>query len=152
MHRHSTIAEKPLARLIYASFLPFLELSRPLARPPGAGRLGSEGFGWAWDRILRRKCGPGPWARARARPWLGPSISSSIRSQANPNPSTSSLPAPGGRTSGRLSSKRKFLFLSCVNECRLDCLQSSHVSVLVASIHEVHSTMSLRRQSRSTTD
>ena len=44
----------------------FLELSRPLARPPGAGRLEVEGFGWAWDRILRRKCnawaqpGPGP--------------------------------------------------------------------------------------------
>ena len=65
-------------RFIYTSFFPFLELSRPLARPPGAGRLEVEGFGWAWDRILRRKCGPGPWARARAGPWLGPSISSSI--------------------------------------------------------------------------
>ena len=43
----------------------FLELSRPLARPPGAGRLEVEGFGWAWDRILRRKClGP---ARALAQ-------------------------------------------------------------------------------------
>ena len=27
----------------------FLELSRPRARPPGAGRLEVEGFGWAWD-------------------------------------------------------------------------------------------------------
>ena len=44
-----------------------LEVSQPLARPPGAGRLEVEAFGWAWDRILRRKClGP---ARAWPRPW-----------------------------------------------------------------------------------
>ena len=66
------------AYILFMHPLSFLELSRPLARPPGAGRLEVEGFGWAWDRILRRKCGPGPWARARAGPWLGPSISSSI--------------------------------------------------------------------------
>ena len=63
---------------IYTSVFSFFGLSRPLARPPGAGRLEVEEFGWAWDRILRRKCSPGPWARARAGPWLGPSISSSI--------------------------------------------------------------------------
>ena len=33
-----------------------------------------------------------------------------IRSQAHPNPSTSSLLAPGGRASGRLSSKKEIPF------------------------------------------
>ena len=81
-----------------------LELRRPPARPPGAGRMESGGCGWAWDRILRRKC-PGA-ARARAlaqRP--GPHFLVNIWSQACQSPSTSSLQAPGGRTSGRLSSK-----------------------------------------------
>ena len=68
----------------------FLELSRPLARPPGAGRLAIEGFRWAWDRILRRKfldparARPGRWPRARtAFPgrYLVPSPSKSFNFQ-----------------------------------------------------------------------
>ena len=55
-----------------------LELSRPLARPPGPG--------------LRRKCGPGPWAWARDRARAGP-----MHFLLNIG--------PGGRASGRLSSK-----------------------------------------------
>ena len=49
--------------------------------------------------------GPGlgaAWAQAQ-----GPGLHFllNIQSQAHPNPSTSSLPAPGGHASGRLSSK-----------------------------------------------
>ena len=50
--------------------LRFLELSRPLTRPPGAVRVEIEGFGWAWARILGRKCGPDSGARALV--WPGP--------------------------------------------------------------------------------
>ena len=63
-------------------------------------------------------------ARGRSQAWaqgLGPHFLLNIWSQAHPNPSTSSLPAPGGRESGGLSSKNKqIMFLSCVNECRIN--------------------------------
>ena len=51
--------------------------------------------------------GPRPGqARARAqRP--GPHFLLNIRAQAHPNPSISSLPAPGGRASGRLNPKKE---------------------------------------------
>ena len=85
-----------------------LELRRPPARPPGAGRMESGGCGWAWDRILRRKCmGPG---MARSGVWTqgpGPHFLLNIWAQTYPNPSISSLPVPGGRASGRLSSKKE---------------------------------------------
>ena len=60
-------------------------------------------------------------ARARARAQgPGPHFLLNIRVQAHPDPSISTLPAPGGRASGRLSSKkRKILFLSCVTESRI---------------------------------
>ena len=92
----------------------FLELSRRLLQPPGAGRLDIEGFGWAWARMLRRSAvlalGPGP---GLARP--GPMHSLlNIRAQAHPNPSMSSPPAPGGRASGRLSSKKGKSFFGAV--------------------------------------
>ena len=66
------------AKILLRFLFSFLELSRPLARHPGAGRLGIEGFAWVWDPTLRRKCGPGPWVRARVWAWPGPMHSSSM--------------------------------------------------------------------------
>ena len=87
---------------------PFSGLSLPLARPLGSGELENKGFGWVWARRLRRKCAPGPWARARALARPGHMhFSLNIQSQAHPHPSISGLPAPGGRASGRPSSKKE---------------------------------------------
>ena len=74
-------------RFIYTSFFPFLELSRPLARPQWAGRLEVEGFGWAWEGVFRRtysRGGPGPSPRARTAfppQYSVPSPSKSFNSQ-----------------------------------------------------------------------
>ena len=55
---------------------------------------------------IEKEMHPGPWAWAQDR--AGPMhFLLNIRSQVHPNPSTSSLPAPGGRASGLLSSKKE---------------------------------------------
>ena len=73
----------PLCTFVYASFVSLL------ARPPRAGRLEVEGFGWASDGMSNptawAQAGPGPKAR---RP--GPHILPRYAIQAHPNPSTCS--------------------------------------------------------------
>ena len=105
-------ASQILSRILFC----FLELGGSLARPPGAGRF--EGFGWAWARVLRRGCGPRPfnWSRVRARP-CPMHFLSNIRARAHPNPLISSIPAPGGRASGRLSFEKE----RCVKADRFTC-------------------------------